>query len=778
MADGRINEFFDIPALDKQIALVDGKVRQLYKDLAAAAVSTSAGGTSVKGAGGAQAQKAAQDALNQSNQKATKVLKELTIEEAKQNELIRQKNLRTKEAVNLEEGIVGAYKAHVTLTGQLRKQYLDLATAQGMSSKATKEAYETWRKADTQLRTLDRSVKDFRSNVGNYTSAFDKIKSSWVGITAAWAAATTAGAGLLAFMKASVQGALDDERAQRRLFNALNSNTAAYERMMRFKDRLMKSTLFSEEEIMGAINMGTEMGRTEAQTRKLVETAMGLSRLTGTDLNTQMLALSATYEGQTGRLGKLSSDVKGLTDAQLRNGEAVDILNKKYGKLASEGLQSTEGQILQAKKWWGETMDEIGFKFITFAQGIQTGFRVISAVMGGGVSKRSTEQTRLAGQRQQIKDIQDNIAAMRAVPQATEKVAQAKIKEADSVGKVANAWDDYVASMILAQRVQENFVGPTATFGQAGASKGVRAPSIGIMGKQAAPSMTAVPNPSPETPSLDKYTMGDLALDAANWNSKIQIAADATAKIDQIVSASFQNRMAMLDQEAAKDEANKEKELAAAGNNRAKIDEINKRYAAKEKEREKERRRLEVEQAKYKKTSGIIQAIINTALGVTQMLANPGGVLGIVLAALAAATGAAEVAIIASQPVPAYAKGRKGGPAEFALVGEKGTEAIVTKDGVTMTPATSTLAYLPQGAHVIPNHELQDMVGRSSMFMPTYSNSTLRDENETLRAGFFMLKNAIENKKEFHLDINERGFAVAVRNGETWHRYVNNHIRL
>jgi hypothetical protein len=40
-------------------------------------------------------------------------------------------------------------------------------------------------------------------------------------------------------------------------------------------------------------------------------------------------------------------------------------------------------------------------------------------------------------------------------------------------------------------------------------------------------------------------------------------------------------------------------------------------------------------------------------------------------------------------------------------VGEIGQEAIVTTDGkVTLTPSTPSLAYIPQGADVIPHNEL------------------------------------------------------------------------
>ncbi len=67
---------------------------------------------------------------------------------------------------------------------------------------------------------------------------------------------------------------------------------------------------------------------------------------------------------------------------------------------------------------------------------------------------------------------------------------------------------------------------------------------------------------------------------------------------------------------------------------------------------------LAKEQAKKQKEFAIIQAVINTALGVTNAFATaPNIILGAVLAAVVAATGAAEIATIASQPAPQFADG-------------------------------------------------------------------------------------------------------------------------
>lgn len=95
-------------------------------------------------------------------------------------------------------------------------------------------------------------------------------------------------------------------------------------------------------------------------------------------------------------------------------------------------------------------------------------------------------------------------------------------------------------------------------------------------------------------------------------------------------------------------EAAKQKELAAAGDNEEKKAAIEKKYAKKQ------------------KGVAIMQALINTALGVTKAFGQ-GGVLGFITGALVAAAGAAQIATISATPL---AKGAIAYSPVNALVGE------------------------------------------------------------------------------------------------------------
>lgn len=79
-------------------------------------------------------------------------------------------------------------------------------------------------------------------------------------------------------------------------------------------------------------------------------------------------------------------------------------------------------------------------------------------------------------------------------------------------------------------------------------------------------------------------------------------------------------------------------------------------------DKEMDRKRAEIarKQAKRDKAVALMSAIVNTATGVTRVLASPGGIAGLILAGIIGAFGAVQTGIIASTPLPSV-EGREGG---------------------------------------------------------------------------------------------------------------------
>lgn len=246
--------------------------------------------------------------------------------------------------------------------------------------------------------------------------------------------------------------------------------------------------------------------------------------------------------------------------------------------------------------------------------------------------------------------------------------------------------------------------------------------------------------------------------------------------------AGFEAEAQKLDAEKEQDDIDKEAELLRAGKNERKKDEINAKYAAREKQRQTEVKRMQTEKARADKLFGVFQVAINTGISISKTMAELGLPAAIPFIAIAAGIGALQMAAIAAQPIPKYAKGRSGGPAEFAFVGEEGQEAINYQGKTMITPGVQTLTYLPAGASVIPNRELmrrpEMFIGDRIDYMPQLSDAGMQIEFEALRADFAFLSNVIQNKKEFHLNITERGIWASAQRGASVSEYINKNIRL
>jgi hypothetical protein len=163
---------------------------------------------------------------------------------------------------------------------------------------------------------------------------------------------------------------------------------------------------------------------------------------------------------------------------------------------------------------------------------------------------------------------------------------------------------------------------------------------------------------------------------------------------DKALAESYKNELRFIENSGFSNEQKEKKKAKLAAETEAKQKQI-----------DKERVTALRKQAALNKALSIVSIIAKTAEGIMSALLIP--FYGEIKAAAIAATGAAELAAVIATPLPQYAKGRKGGKAEHAIVGEIGQEAIVTTDGkVTLTPSTPSLAYIPQGADVIPHNEL------------------------------------------------------------------------
>lgn len=169
-----------------------------------------------------------------------------------------------------------------------------------------------------------------------------------------------------------------------------------------------------------------------------------------------------------------------------------------------------------------------------------------------------------------------------------------------------------------------------------------------------------------------------------------ELRISAQQAVTDVADALFQRKMDTLEQE-------KQAEIAAAGDNSAKREAIEKKYNRKIAEAKRK-------QAIWDKTNAVVQIGINTAVGISKAIPN------LILMAIAGITGTAQLAIALAKKipdVPAYFKGVFSHPGGYATVGEEGSELLTFPGGRQMiTPDQPTLMNLPAGTQVMPNDVL------------------------------------------------------------------------
>ena len=159
-----------------------------------------------------------------------------------------------------------------------------------------------------------------------------------------------------------------------------------------------------------------------------------------------------------------------------------------------------------------------------------------------------------------------------------------------------------------------------------------------------------------------------------------------------VINQAFQNQLANIDKVGEAQKQAIEDSTLTEKQKQRQIEKIEKETAQK-------RYKIELEQFNFNKGVQIVQAIANTASAVVAALANPVPFVGGVLAAIAAATGAAQIAVISAQQPPSPPSFEIGGYTGNGNIREEST-ALGRKDYI-----------YHKGEYVVPNKILRTSQG-------------------------------------------------------------------
>lgn len=225
-------------------------------------------------------------------------------------------------------------------------------------------------------------------------------------------------------------------------------------------------------------------------------------------------------------------------------------------------------------------------------------------------------------------------------------------------------------------------------------------------------------------------------------------------------------------------EERKERELEIAGRNAEERAEIEEKFFQEQQELEEERAKLKTKQAKLDKASALASAIVNTAQGVSSALAL--GPFGIPLAILIGALGAAQIGVIASQPIPQFSEGTDSSPEGLAVVNEEGGELMEKNGKFSMVKSKgAALTYLQKGTKIHTAKETQDLLtsGLSGGISMKKAEETNGLNSAAIIKELSSINKSVKSQRQFNMNVTSKGVERLLRNGQNYTKLINSDFK-
>ena len=194
----------------------------------------------------------------------------------------------------------------------------------------------------------------------SFTSKMGSLASSAGPVAAGLTVAVMAVKKFIEGLKAANEAFKVQEKAEKALQKAAENNPylqkESVQRLKEFASGLQEISNYGDEDTLDIMAQLASTGRTEAEIMKIMGAAADYAAAKHIDLKTAAETLNSTYSGMAGTMGRQIAEIKDLTDEQLKNGDAIDLIAGKYKGFAKEAADSGT----QAKNAFGDFMESIG----------------------------------------------------------------------------------------------------------------------------------------------------------------------------------------------------------------------------------------------------------------------------------------------------------------------------------------------------------------------------------------------------------------------------------
>ena len=240
------------------------------------------------------------------------------------------------------------------------------------------------------------------------------------------------------------------------------TNGQGTKQLREFASEMQRTSNMGDEEIIPFMTQLIASGRTEAETMKIIKTASDMASSGAMSFDTAITQLNATLNGNIGRLGQQNAELKALSEEELKNGKAVDILANKYKGLT----EATVDTRTQLKNAIGDLKESFG---ASFEQAMAPMRKFFTTLIQGwadarkareeyeGARKAFEEGTATNNQlvlyyEQQLKYIEDERKMYEGMYGADKEYAEAHLKELEME---KNKYKSLIATIKLRQKLEE-----------------------------------------------------------------------------------------------------------------------------------------------------------------------------------------------------------------------------------------------------------------------------------------------------------------------------------
>lgn len=608
------------------------------------------------------------------------------------------------------------------------------------------------REFNIQIAEGERAIQKLKSAGTEAKKGFEGFGSSLKDLAVAFGLAFSIEK-VVEFGKASIEAFKEAEKAAKDLeFAVKNIGKEGDAAVAKLKDLAVKlssinnASIFDDDEIIKAETALTTFGLTSAEIEKLLPNLVDVASVTGDLAGTTETFIQA-INGQTRGLKQLGIDFKDTGD-KLENFNILTEKSEKFTGQAAAALETAAGQAKAYDNAIGNLQESIGERLVPIlgklklallevASDVVDSFRSDEALLSDIVKKSNAAQLqRFIGYSAELRK-----AAVAA--NAEDAKDQLRII-ADYKNRTREELDIAKAKLAAALQLQKDYLNalsPNTLKSKLGLTEEEQAKRDEAARKlQAAETQKNKLNELLlyETISVDfsnksqadglrrQMSANDKLLDAYKALLEKQFAADekyqrqvidsrneailtsAQNLSDALFQIGFNGRQEQLDNELEALEKQRESEISAKGKTEKQKADIQAKY-------DKEEARIKTEAAKRQRDADISQALINGALAITKTYAETGFTPAGIAAAIAQGIATAlQVAVIDSQPLPKYAKGK---------------EYI---DGPGTATSDSILARLSKGERVVPSDVNDDYFPALSAIhnrriSPVFANNLLTD---------------------------------------------------